>query len=277
MNRKRAHADDVGDLERAAERVEEEPCAEAAALRLGVDGKAGEHQQGDRMARHAFDDTLGCLRMRDLAGDDGVEAQYFAAAHGDIGLRRIRLLGLQRVTDQKAIELWLAAGEWIYGVRALQLHEVGPDAAGQGLLVRSRETKKFQRPESLTADDMKGINKLFIGTKGYLGTMARGESYSLLPRSRQQGHPRPPEVLKRSPGHYKNWIEALKGGEPACSNFTISGPYTEWMLLGRISWRFPNEKLLWDSQNLRFTNNERANEFVKPHFRQGWGFKEVVA
>jgi hypothetical protein len=83
-------------------------------------------------------------------------------------------------------------------------------------------------------------------------------------------------VLKRSPGHFQDWIRACKGGEPACSNFTIAGPYTEWMLLGAISWRFPNEKLLWDGKNLRFTNNEKANEFVKPNFRKGWELQNIT-
>jgi predicted dehydrogenase len=135
---------------------------------------------------------------------------------------------------------------------------------------------KFKRPESLSDEDMKGINEVFIGTKGYLGTGGRGESYSLLPRSRQENAPLPPEVLERSPGHFKDWIRACKTGKPACSNFTIAGPYTEWMLLGAISWRFPNETLLWDGKNLRFTNNEKANEFVKPHFRNGWELRDIA-
>lgn len=137
--------------------------------------------------------------------------------------------------------------------------------------------RMFKRPESLTQQDMNGINEIFIGTKGYLGTGGRGESYTLLPKSRQKGHPRPPEVIKRSPGHFQDWIRALKGGEAACSNFTIAGPYTEWMLLGAISWRFPNEKLLWDGKHLRFTNNEKANEFVKPNFRKDWELQDISA
>jgi predicted dehydrogenase len=134
----------------------------------------------------------------------------------------------------------------------------------------------FKRPEAIPEGDMKGINEIFVGTKGHLGTSGRGESYSLLPRAKQVNHPRPPEVLKRSPGHFQDWIRALKGGEPACSNFTIAGPYTEWMLLGAISWRFPNEKLLWDGKNLRFTNNEKANGFVRPNFRKGWELKDIA-
>jgi hypothetical protein len=135
----------------------------------------------------------------------------------------------------------------------------------------------FKRPDAIPEDDMKDMNEIFIGTKGYLGTMGRGESYSLLPREKQKNHPRPPEVIERSPGHFEDWIRALKGGKPACSNFEISGPYTEWMLLGAISWRFPNETLKWDGKNLRFTNNEKANEFVRPNFRKGWELKDVPA
>jgi hypothetical protein len=141
----------------------------------------------------------------------------------------------------------------------------------EGELARS-----FRVPKDLTAQDLGRINEIFIGTKGYLGTGGRGESVSLLPRSKMEGYQKPSPVLKRSPGHFQDWIRACKGGEPACSNFGVAGPYTEWMLLGAISWRFPNEKLLWDGKYLRFTNNEKANEFVKPKFRKGWELQDIT-
>ena len=137
-------------------------------------------------------------------------------------------------------------------------------------------TKRFKRPEGLTAEDMLGQNEIFVGTKGLLGTGGRGESWRLLPQSKMEGYKKPDPVLKRSPGHFADWIRACKGGEAACSNFNISGPYAEWMLLGAICWRFPNEKLLWDGKDLRFTNNEKANEFVKPQFRKGWELKDIM-
>jgi predicted dehydrogenase len=135
--------------------------------------------------------------------------------------------------------------------------------------------KTFKRPEGLMPQDIKDCNELFIGSKGFLGTGGRGESVRLVPESKMQGYKKPAPVIKRSPGHFQDWIRACKGGEAACSNFSIAGPYTEWMLLGAICWRFPNEKLLWDAKNLRFTNNEKANEFVKPKFRKGWELKDV--
>jgi hypothetical protein len=135
--------------------------------------------------------------------------------------------------------------------------------------------KNFKPPAGLAADDVLGQNEVFVGTKDFLGTSGRGESVRLLPEERMQGYKKPAAVLKRSPGHFEDWIRACKGGEAACSHFGIAGPYTEWMLLGAISWRFPNQKLLWDGPNLRFTNNEKANDFVKPRFRKGWELADI--
>ena len=59
-------------------------------------------------------------------------------------------------------------------------------------------------------------------------------------------------------GHYRDWIRACKGGEPACSNFSVSGPFAQWMLLGVIAMRIGEGKLLWDAQAGRITNNEAA-------------------
>ena len=134
----------------------------------------------------------------------------------------------------------------------------------------------FKPPVGLTAEDLKGNNEIFVGTKGLMGTGGRGESVHLLPADKMEGYKWPEPVLKRSPGHFQDWIRACKGGEAACSNFSIAGPYAEWMLLGAISWRFPNEKLLWDGKNLRFTNNERANEYITPKFRKGWELKDLT-
>jgi predicted dehydrogenase len=136
--------------------------------------------------------------------------------------------------------------------------------------------RNFQPPAGLTEQDVRGYNEVFVGTQGFMGTSGRGESVRLIPNSKMQGYRKPAPMLKRSPGHFEDWIRSCKGGEPACSNFSIAGPYTEWMLLGAISWRFPNEKLLWDGRTLRFTNNEKANEYVKPHFRKGWELGDIT-
>jgi len=81
----------------------------------------------------------------------------------------------------------------------------------------------------------------------------------------------PAPLLTRSPGHYRDWIRASKGGDPACSNFSVAGPFVQWMLLGVIAMKYEG-KLEWDNASGRFTNNKEANSWLKPVFRKGWQF-----
>lgn len=135
---------------------------------------------------------------------------------------------------------------------------------------------RFTPPDGLSREDVQGYNEIFVGAKGYMGTKGRGEHVSLLPESKMEDYARPGRILKRTPrGIYQDWLQACKGGDPPCSHFGVAGPFTEWLLLGSICWRFPNEKLLWDGAALRFTNNEKANEYVKPYFRAGWEIDDL--
>ncbi len=119
-----------------------------------------------------------------------------------------------------------------------------------------------------------GYNQIFVGSKGYLGTNGRGEGVGLIPGERWAKYSGTPRVQTRSPGHYRDWLRACKGGDPACSDFAVSGPYTEWVSLGAIALRAPG-KLTWDAANLRFTgaNAAEANKYVKPYERKGWEMK----
>jgi hypothetical protein len=110
---------------------------------------------------------------------------------------------------------------------------------------------------------------LFIGDKGMLTTGTYGEETRLLPMEKMQDYKFPPELLTRSPGHYRDWIRACKGGDPACSNFSVSAPMTEWILLGVIALRVEG-KLEYDSAKMRVTNNPEANKYIKPMVRKGW-------
>jgi predicted dehydrogenase len=114
-----------------------------------------------------------------------------------------------------------------------------------------------------------GDNQVFVGSKGFLATRGRGEGVRLLPNTRWAEYKLPPQSLARSPGHMRDWIRAAKGGEPACSNFSVSGPYAEWVTLGAIAYRFDG-KLEWDAGKFEFTNNPAANELLRPKFRKGW-------
>jgi hypothetical protein len=112
---------------------------------------------------------------------------------------------------------------------------------------------------------------VFVGDKGFLTTDTYGAGVRLLPLRRHQEYELPPAFLTRSPGHARDWIRACKGGDPACSNFSVGGPFTEWIVMGVIALHFEG-KLSWDANQMQFTNNREANEHVKPKFRNGWSF-----
>ncbi len=118
----------------------------------------------------------------------------------------------------------------------------------------------------------KDINgSVLIGDKGMVTTGCYGERTRLVPAEKMKDYKLPPQLLTRSPGHYRDWIRAAKGGEPACSNFSVAAPFVQWMLLGVIAMKFEG-KLEWDAAKGRFTNNAEANQYLRPKFRKGWKF-----
>jgi hypothetical protein len=105
---------------------------------------------------------------------------------------------------------------------------------------------------------------LIVGDKGAM------LNHRLLPETKMQEYGRPPRVLDRSPGHYREWTDACKGGKPAGSNFVDhAGLLAAVVLMGNIAIR-TEEKLDWDPQTLRFTNSEAANGLLNPPYRAGW-------
>jgi len=115
---------------------------------------------------------------------------------------------------------------------------------------------------------------VFIGDKGLMTTGTYGEVTRLLPVDKMKDYRMPAPSLTRSPGHMRDFIRACKGGDPACSNFNVSAPFVEWMLLGVIALRHEG-KLEYDPDKMRITNNSEANKLLKPAFRKGWEFHTV--
>ncbi len=124
--------------------------------------------------------------------------------------------------------------------------------------------------DCILGDKPKGDNgSIFIGEKGIITTGTYGEGTRLVPDDKMKDYEFPSQFLNRSPGHYRDWIRACKGGTPACSNFDYSGPFTEWVLLGPIALRHAG-KLMWDGARMKITNVPKANEWVRRPYRKGW-------
>ena len=144
----------------------------------------------------------------------------------------------------------------------------GRGAAGRGAPAGGRGAAPAIPP----AQRVPGNGTLFVGDKGYMATTARGEGVWLLPASRWKEYKLPPQILPRSVCHQQDWVRAVKGGTPGCSNFDIAVPYIEWLVLGAVALRVPNKKLLWDAKKMQF-NDAEANKYLRPYIRKGWEMK----
>lgn len=135
-----------------------------------------------------------------------------------------------------------------------------------------------EKPEAL--GDMKigqaASNVLFIGSKGVLRCGEYGDDPHLFPLSLMKEYKRPPQTLARiKTSHEGNWLEACKTGGKATSNFDYAGPLTEMVTMGNLAIRPENvrKKLEWDGEKMRVTNDEKANEYVQMHYREGWSLE----
>ena len=113
------------------------------------------------------------------------------------------------------------------------------------------------------------------------------------------------EALNKTAEQYKNAISAYPpfnikrtdantyvielavagfGKNELSSTFDYAGPLTETILMGNLalrSWNikdskgnFPGrKKLLWDATNMKITNFDEANQFVRRSYRPGYSFE----
>ena len=158
-----------------------------------------------------------------------------------------------------------------------------------------------ERPEELGPNEMMGDGGngvIMEGTHGKMMCSTYGQNPRLLPTSLTDMVD-VPETIERVPnGHYQQWVSgclAGYGNMKLSSGFEIAGPLTESILMGNLAIRsydyqekykeeytaddgsiqtrertqYPgrNIQLVWDGPNMRITNFEPANQFVKREYR----------
>lgn len=139
------------------------------------------------------------------------------------------------------------------------------------------------RPEGVPADEILGAlrpdrprsngknGSYYIGDKGIATVGEYGEAPRLLPESVHKDFTPPPRSIPRVIDNdpYKDWLQACKGGKPACSNFDYAGPFTETVLLGNVALR-AGQKIMWDAKRMKITNVREANRYIRRKYRKGW-------
>ncbi len=131
------------------------------------------------------------------------------------------------------------------------------------------------QPEELTKENRKvvGTGAVVIGDQGKIMHGSHGAGgCRLIPEARMQAYKLPEKTLARIPGghHQNDWLNAIRENRPAGSSFEYGGALSEVGLLGMIAIRRSGTRLEYDSQTMKFTNDEAANRFLTPTYRQGW-------
>jgi len=119
---------------------------------------------------------------------------------------------------------------------------------------------KMPPRDLMDGKEPKKSGKLVIGDKGKLW------GYNEL-----MGGAEPVDVeFPQSPGHFDEWVRAIKGGEPAMSNFPdYAGPLAETVLLGNLA-VWCGEKVEWDAENVKAKNVQGLEQLIKPRYRKGY-------
>jgi predicted dehydrogenase len=159
-----------------------------------------------------------------------------------------------------------------------------------------------ERPDEIPANVKLGDGDggvIMIGSKGVMMCGLYGVSPSLWPEAQlKEAGEKLPQTIERvigsdEEGHYQQWLQAIKDGygkhKPLSSSFDYAGPFSETVLMGNLAIKsafyreaatkkawlkdfdYPGrKKLLWDGPNMRITNFEAGNQFVKREYRKGW-------
>lgn len=153
-----------------------------------------------------------------------------------------------------------------------------------------------ERPEELGPNDLfgdGGNGTLFIGSKGKMMCGTYGADPRLLPLSRNKEvsvEQKIARVPNGADGHYAQWVEGAIAGygkTELSSPFEIAGPLTEALLMANLAIRgndirvpksegngfnYPGRyiELLWDNNNMKVSNFDAVNQFVKREYRKGY-------
>jgi predicted dehydrogenase len=112
---------------------------------------------------------------------------------------------------------------------------------------------------------------LFKGSEGLLTCDTYGSNPRLLPAARMKDFTPPAKTIPRVTDNSieKDWLDSIRNGKKSCANFTYGGLVTEICAVGNIAKRV-NGPVEWDGVNMKITNNEDANKYVRTKYREGW-------
>jgi len=121
-------------------------------------------------------------------------------------------------------------------------------------------------------EKVSGSGALVVGEKGMMYSDGDyGDKWHLLPKELDEEAKKVSETIPRSGNHFKEWVDAIKDGKPAMSNFPdYACKLTEIVTLGCVAQRLPDRKIEWDGEEMKAKNCPEAAALIKPEFPRGW-------
>ena len=110
---------------------------------------------------------------------------------------------------------------------------------------------------------------MYVGDDGIIIAGGRKEPL-ILPKVFGAAAEKSANTLLPTNGHHRDWIDAIKGGPAASSNFEYAAHLTEITLLGVLSLRLGGKKIYWDAENMQAKGLSEANELIREPVRDGW-------
>ena len=120
-----------------------------------------------------------------------------------------------------------------------------------------------------TNDILKKYDLVMIGDKGKFFFHRARLDWVITPEQTAKEFQAPEKTIPRVANEDVEWINACKGGPAALSNFSLSGPFTEVVLLGNLAIRLGGS-IEWDGPKMKAKNRPEAAALVKRPYRKGW-------
>ncbi len=119
--------------------------------------------------------------------------------------------------------------------------------------------------------EKQGLGIMFQGTDATL--VASYDNYKIIPEHGGKID-EPPKSLPRSPGHHREWVDAIKSRAQCSCHFGYGHRLTTVGNLGNIS-LWTGEKLTWDPAAERILNHPEANRYLTKEYRKPWTLPSV--
>ena len=107
---------------------------------------------------------------------------------------------------------------------------------------------------------------VMIGTQGKIDATHYGDKWNVYPAELAEA-----DILQnvRGDGHERQWLSAIRGDGETVSNFAISGPLNEFLMLGNVA-TLIGQPFTYDPVTGQVLDNKAAQAALHQEYRHGW-------